>query len=251
MEAAPRTLTEHEEDNVDWKRIAPIGAALGVLVSIGIGLGGVASSRDAMAEGITPDPMAEGMASDGMTEAMAPDGMAEPGTSAAGTAGMAPEGTGAGMAPDPALSDGQIAMIAVLAGNVDISYAHLAMALSSDPAVRRFARTMLQDHAAVNEQAGALVQRLGVEPVESDVSRQLERDARAIIDELTGLRGADFDRRYAENELAYHEFVNTALRDQFIPGADNPEFRKALEGALTLFEAHEKLARDLVDSVGG
>lgn len=149
---------------------------------------------------------------------------------------------------DP-LTDGKIAMIAVVADNNDIAYAHLAMALSSNPDVRRFAQTMLQDHAAVNELAGELAARLGIEPAESDVSRQLEAQAKTVIDRLTPLRGAEFDRTYAQNELAYHEFVNEALREQFIPAAQNEEFKAALEQALVVFEGHEKLARDLVASV--
>lgn len=149
----------------------------------------------------------------------------------------------------PAITDGEIAMIAVVAGGIDVQYAHLALALSKNPAVRDFAKTMVQDHPSVNEQAGALVSRLGIEPVPSDISRQLQAQAAQIVDDLTGLRGAEFDRRYAENELAYHEFVNTALREQFIPGAQNPEFKAALEGALVVFEGHEKLARAMVESV--
>lgn len=194
--------------------IALGAAVLGLLIAIGVSVSGVVSSADAMADGMAADAMADGMAT------------------------------------DAALTDGEIALIAVVADNNDIAYAHLALAISSNPAVRRFARTMLQDHSAVNEQAGALVGRIGVEPVESDVSRQLQEQARTLIDELTRLRGADFDRRYAENELSYHEFVNAALRDQFIPAAQNTEFREALQGALVLFEGHEQLARDLVDTIG-
>lgn len=149
----------------------------------------------------------------------------------------------------PDITDGEIAMIAVVAGGIDVRYAHLALALSSNEEVRAFARTMLQDHPAVNAQAGALVEKLGIEPVPSDVSRQLERESRAIVDELSKLRGAAFDRRYARNELAYHEFVNTALREQFIPGAEHEKFRAALETALSVFEGHERLARAMVESV--
>ncbi len=149
----------------------------------------------------------------------------------------------------PPLTDGEIAMIAVVADNNDIAYAHLALALSTNPAVRSFANTMIQDHGAVNELAGSVVERIGVEPTESDVSRQLQEQARMVIDELTQLRGSDFDRRYAEHELSYHEFVNEALREQFIPAAQNVEFRQALKDALVIFEAHEQLAREMVKSV--
>ena len=39
------------------------------------------------------------------------------------------------------ITDGEIAMITVVANNTDVAYAHLALALSSNPAVRSFART--------------------------------------------------------------------------------------------------------------
>lgn len=240
-------------------RIVLIGATLGLLVALGVGLGRIASSAGAMVDGMTADEKVGAMASDAtgdelapnaMSEGMAPHAMVDKTDSGAMADGNGPDGMSRGPAPASALSDAEIAMVAVVAGKVDISYAHLATALSSNPDVRRFAQTMIRDHGAVNEQAGALVKRLGVEPVESDLSRNLQAEARGIIDELATLRGEDFDRRYAENELAYHEFVNTALRDQFIPAVRNDEFREALKGALVLFQAHEKLARDLVERVG-
>lgn len=156
---------------------------------------------------------------------------------------------GDGVATVDPLTDGKIAMIAVVAGNIDIRYAHLAMALSSNPDVRRFAQTMIADHAAINELAGELVGDLGIEPVESDISRTLRQQSRALVDELASLRGTGFDRRYAANELEYHEFVNTALREQFIPAVQNERFRDALRDALAVFEGHEKLARSMVRSV--
>lgn len=239
-------------------RIVLIGAALGLLIALVAGLGRIVSSAGAMVDGMTADEKAGAMTSDAMGDQMRPDAMSGetvPDAMADETAGGAmadrdgPEAMSRTPAAASALSDAEIAMVAVVAGKVDISYAHLAMALSSNPDVRRFAETMIRDHGAVNEQAGALVSRLGVEPVQSDLSRNLQAEARGIIDELATLRGEDFDRRYAENELAYHEFVNTALREQFIPAVRNEEFREALKGALVLFEAHEKLARDLVERV--
>lgn len=147
------------------------------------------------------------------------------------------------------LTDTKIAMIAVVAGNIDIRYAHLAMALSSDPTVRGFAGTMLADHAAINQAAGEVARKHGIEPEESEISRKLLEDSREIMGELTALRGAEFDRRYAANELAYHEFVNSALREQFIPAVQNEGFGDALEKALAVFEGHERLARSMVESV--
>jgi adenosylmethionine-8-amino-7-oxononanoate aminotransferase len=60
------------------------------------------------------------------------------------------------------LNDLEMAHVAVVASNIDIRYAHLALALSENQAVREFAETMIRDHSAVNAQVAALAKRLNV-----------------------------------------------------------------------------------------
>ena len=55
------------------------------------------------------------------------------------------------------LSDLEIAHVAYTADNIDIRYAHLALAISDNPEIHKFAKTMIRDHEAVNEQALALL----------------------------------------------------------------------------------------------
>lgn len=156
---------------------------------------------------------------------------------------------GAAHAADDGPSDMQIAHIAYTAGLLDIRYAHLALAKSDNPRIREFAELMIQDHSAVNEQAGALLAKLGATPEDNPTSRQLIANAKAKRDELAALDGAAFDRAYAENELAYHEFVNETVETAFIPAADNREFRDLLRSALTVFKVHENHARGMVESL--
>ena len=59
----------------------------------------------------------------------------------------------------PDLGDMEIAHIAYTAGEIDIRYAHLALALSENDEIREFAETMIRDHTAVNEAALALLQK--------------------------------------------------------------------------------------------
>lgn len=142
--------------------------------------------------------------------------------------------------PSPAqLSDMEIAHIAYTAGVLDIRYAHLALAVSDNPDVRAFAETMIRDHGAINDKAVALLQELGATPQDNPTSQKLVADAAQIRKELMALEGAAFDKRYAANELAYHQFVNTALETQFIPNAQNPQFKSLLESALQTFKVHE------------
>lgn len=145
----------------------------------------------------------------------------------------------------PDLNDLEMAHVAVTANNTDIRYAHLALALSENPDVREFAETMIRDHSAVNQQVAELAKRLGVTAQDNDVSRELRANARAITNELSRLRGEEFDRRYAANEAAYHKAVNGLVAKTFIPNIENPEVKNAFEGALQIFLVHQEHAEKL------
>lgn len=162
--------------------------------------------------------------------------------------GAAPVAPLAGQAD---LNDLEMAHVAVTASNIDIAYAHLALALSDDPEVRRFADTMIRDHSAVNAEVVALAKRLGVQAQDNPMSRQLQTEAARIKDELSRLRGEAFDRRYAENELAYHKTVNGVVAGAFIPNIETPEVREAFEQALAIFRGHERHAEQVVRAMDG
>lgn len=153
--------------------------------------------------------------------------------------------TAAPLAAQADLQDVEMAHVAVTASAIDIRYAHLALALSEDAAVREFAETMIRDHGAVNVQVAALARRLNVQARDNAFSRKLLADAARVVDELSRVRGAAFDRRYIENELAYHRTVNGVVADAFIPNIENAEVKKAFEGALVVFRGHERHAARL------
>ena len=102
------------------------------------------------------------------------------------------EGDAAG---SPALTDPQIAHVAVTANAIDIEMAQLVESRTRTEEVRGFARTMITDHTAVNERAAALAERLGVTPEDNPVSRSLRESANEARERLEGLSGAAFDRR--------------------------------------------------------
>lgn len=137
------------------------------------------------------------------------------------------------------LNDLEIAHVAYVADNIDIRYAHLALAISQNAEVREFAKTMIRDHEAVNEQALALLAKLGAQPQDNFLSQTLQTNAEKLIDEMSQLRGAAFDKRYAENELAYHKAVNDLVGNAFIPNIENAEVKALFEAGLEIFKAHE------------
>jgi len=166
------------------------------------------------------------------------------------TAAILMIGSGAAVAQSPAdLNDLEIAHVAYTADNIDIRYAHLALAISDNPEVRRFAETMIADHNAVNEQALALLEKLGAQPADNFLSQSLNENAETLIDELAKLRGDAFDHRYAENELGYHKAVNDLVGNAFIPNIENGEVKALFEAGYEIFQAHQTQAQTLVEGL--
>lgn len=148
-----------------------------------------------------------------------------------------------------AMNDLEIAHTAYTAGNIDIRYAHLALALSESEQVREFAATMVRDHTAVNDAAVALIQELNVTPQNNDLSRALVSGSEQKIAELRRLNGRAFDCAYAQNELGYHQVVNQTVEDGFIPNVTVPPLKELLSDALVTFKAHESHAEKMVSSL--
>jgi putative membrane protein len=128
-------------------------------------------------------------------------------------------------------TDPQIAMIAVTADTVDIDAGKLAAEKSSNPKVKEFAQMMVRDHTSVNKKATALANKLNLTPEESDTSRSLKSDGDKNLEKLRGLNGAEFDKAYIDNEVAYHESVINAVTNTLIPNTKNAELKKLLQSA--------------------
>ena len=146
-------------------------------------------------------------------------------------------------------TDPQIAHIAYTAGEIDIAAAKQALKMSKNAEVRDFAKTMERDHAAVNQQALALLKKLKVKPEDNDTSKSLTSAAKAELAKLSKLHGAAFDKAYVENEVAYHKQVNGALETLLIPSAQNAELKSLLQTGLKLFKEHQTHAEHLASMV--
>jgi len=144
----------------------------------------------------------------------------------------------------------EIAHTAYTAGQIDIRYAHLALAVSESQPIRQFAQTMIRDHTAVNEAAGALIAKLDVVPQDNPLSQSLIQGARDKRAEFMQLGGAEIDCAYATNELAYHRLVNKTVAETFIPAVTVEPLRDLLSDALETFRVHEAHAETMVSDLG-
>ena len=155
----------------------------------------------------------------------------------------------AALAQAAAPNDAQIAHIAYTAGQIDIAAGQQALAKSKNAKVRAFATEMVRDHTAVNDQALALVKKLGVTPQDNPTSQSLSKDAAAKLKAHAALKGAAFDKAYVANEVAFHKTVNGALASTLIPNAKNGELKSLLQTGLKLFTEHQHHAEHL--AMGG
>lgn len=146
-------------------------------------------------------------------------------------------------------SDAQGAHIAYTADNIDIKYAELALKKTKNPAVKEFAELMVKDHTAANNEALALVKKLGVTPEDNDTSKSLTKQSVETYAKLQKLSGKAFDKEYAANELAYHHQVNGAVETVLIPNAQNEEYKNLLVADLAIFKGHEQHAQNMVDTL--
>ena len=199
---------------------------------------------------------AQDMADAGMSAAGAARDAASGAATTAADAARGAMGSDGGMASDSSaasagggVTDPQIAAIAVAANQVDIAAGRLAKSHSKNAKVKAFASDMIRDHGSANKQASALVKKLGVTPEENETSQALTKGGDDNIANLKTLKGKEFDRAYAEHEVAYHQQVLDALDKTLVPGAKNAELKSLLESVRGVVAQHLEHAKMMVDSL--
>ena len=138
----------------------------------------------------------------------------------------------------PQLTDPEIASVAVVANQIDMAYADIAITKSRDTSILDFARTMKRDHQAIIDQAVALVTKFGVTPKDNAVSQSLLSGAEKTKQMLNSKSGKAFDKAYIDNEVAYHKAVISTVEGVLIPEAQNAELKALLQKVVPLLKAH-------------
>lgn len=145
---------------------------------------------------------------------------------------------------DKTLSDPQIASVAVTANQIDVNYGKIALEKSKNPVIRNFAETMIKDHENIIKQATDLAGQLNLTPEDNATTQSLLDGEKTTTAKLDSLSGADFDKAYIENEVAYHKSVISAVKDVLIPAAKNEQLKDLLTQVTPLLDHHQEMAED-------
>lgn len=144
------------------------------------------------------------------------------------------------------LDDPTIVAIFDAANTWDIESSSLAVKTSHQKDVVTLAKMFVHDHTAVRQQGRDLAKKLGVTPTPPK-DFQMYKDHVAAMAKLRGLSGAEFDKAYLTNEVAYHKAVIDAVNTTLLPAIQNAELKALVVKVAPAFQAHMIAAQQLLD----
>jgi putative membrane protein len=143
-------------------------------------------------------------------------------------------------AADLELDDDGFVTSAVQAGITEVELARLAITSSDDPDVLAFAEQMLADHEDANEELRSLA-------AEGQVSMPTAPDSRqqAVIMDLRGKTGADFDEDYAQRMKAEHAKAVALFEAAAQSSGIAPALSQYAKRTLPTLHRHQEMAETL------
>jgi len=138
----------------------------------------------------------------------------------------------------PPLTDAEITGLTDTVNSAEISRGQLALKKSKNQRVKNYAQLMITHHSKAQKEQKALVKKLGVAPKDSDKTIALRARAAESNMALKELSGAEFDKKYIDDQVEVHRKVLDAFDKDLIPNAQDPELKKQLSEFRPKVEAH-------------
>ena len=127
-------------------------------------------------------------------------------------------------------------------GIAEIEAGHLALRESSQPDVKRFARTMISEHGSINRNLIRLAQRKDI-----PVADEAELLNKAKLTMLKVRDGESFDIAYARNQITTHEEVISLFQKAVF--LDDADISKFAEKNLPVLQEHRRMAETLLATI--
>ena len=126
----------------------------------------------------------------------------------------------------------------------EMEASRLAEQRSQNAEVKRFAQRMLRDHGkTTGELKGMLPQLQGVSP--QQVATSLDRQHQALLEQLQGAQGAEFDRVFARQQLQSHQGAVDLFR-AYAQSGDDARLKQWATQTLPSLEEHLREAQQLL-----
>ena len=122
----------------------------------------------------------------------------------------------------------------------EIESSKLALEKSNDEATKSFANQMVTDHTKTSDELKAAV----ASDPKTPLPNALDSSHQAKLDELKGLSGAAFDRRYHRMQVEGHEAA-VSLFQRYAKGGDSEKLKAWASKTLPTLQHHLAMAEAL------
>jgi putative membrane protein len=140
------------------------------------------------------------------------------------------------------LSDQQIAMVSDAFHSAVLDQAKLVYPKTKDAAVKRFAQTLLADHARARQEETEGFVELRLSPAESPESSELGVESGKVLFALRDARDDELDRKFVAAQVEQNRRFLALLEQKLVPNASELRVRQMLESFRTRVELHLEMA---------
>lgn len=148
-----------------------------------------------------------------------------------------------------ALDDSKILEVVEVANTGPIEQAELALSRTQTPAVKSFARSMIEDQTDVRDEGRTVAKKIGVSPAPSPMSNELKGANNQIIINLRPMQKNQFDRAYIDSQINMQKRVLGLIDDQLMPGAQSEEVKGLLSGMRGSLDEHLEKAEKILEKL--
>jgi len=146
---------------------------------------------------------------------------------------------GEAMQPAAAMDASEFATKAAVSNMFEIASSELAIEKTGNDAVKAFADQMLSDHRKAGEEFAAAAATDGVTPPDA-----LDQPHQAILDNLSGLEGEEFDTAYIQAQQDAHDEAVVLFESYSTDGAEGA-LKEFARTTLPTLQQHQEGAHGL------
>jgi putative membrane protein len=147
------------------------------------------------------------------------------------------------------LTDNQIHGVVSVANQGEIDVAKIALKQGKDKSVKDFANMMVKEHGKVKKELMGLAKTAKMKNDDSPTKKTFEEAGQASMSRLKAMKGMEFDKAYAEDQVKMHQDLLNALDTELIPSAKDAKLKGLLEKIKPSVAAHLDQAKSISEKL--
>jgi len=128
-------------------------------------------------------------------------------------------------------------------GLTEVELGRLAVQRASNPAVKTFGQQMIEDHSRANNELKTIATKKNIV-----LPTDLNSDQKSMMEKLSKLSGAEFDKQYMSDMVKDHEADAKEFENQANKGTD-ADIKAFAAKTLPIIQRHLQMARDVANQV--